>query len=386
MVYLYILLGYLLSMVGFAVYHYGIKDNITPKQRKIYIYALVSLSLALPAFFVQNANLSFLAENAAIVAPDDFVNEPVLDKALKTCYEQVATQEGLCHCEQLQQSNLLYYEPNPAYNFLIENRATIKGISTLIAILMLLSLLMKIGYLRYIIATSEQSRIFREGKEYFLLKRKGQHLAASFRLLRPYILWHPNLDNLVGETEQEAILMHEIAHLKNGDTFEQIGLIFLQIFWFLNPVFYFIKKELDLLNEYLADAFALQKTGNARSYAVLLVKLKEQQQLGLAQHLGAKALKARILAILNPQQFIYMRYLPMIMIGITAILLSLAASTAPVMAKQYALYEEYCVMHSEFDKTGKAVFCRSCLYKDLLEAKKEMTEEEWRKTVKIHQH
>lgn len=385
MIYLYILLSYLLSLIGFGIYRYAIKDKITPKQRKVYIYSFIVLSFALPWAFVQSANIAFIGQHAKITTPDDFVNEPVLDEALKSCYDKVASQEGLCHCEQLQQSNLLYYTPNQFYNFLITNKATIQIISIGISAIVLLSLLFKIGYLTFLILTSQRQIIRIENRNYRLLRRKGSFLAASFRLWHSYILWHPNLDDL-SQSEQDAILMHEVSHIKNGDTFEQIALIFLQIVWFINPIYYLIKKELDLLNEYIADAFALDKTGNPHSYATLLIKLKEKQTLGLGQHFGGNALKARVLAILNPQQFIYMRYLPMIMVGVTGLMLGLAASTAPMMTKQYALYEEYCMMHDEHDKTGKTVFCRSCLYEDLLKDRQNMSDGEWKKVAVEHQH
>ena len=385
MIYLYILLSYLLSLIGFGIYRYAIKDKITPKQRKVYIYSFIVLSFALPWAFVQSANLTFIEQHAEITTPDDFVNEPVLDEALKSCYDKVASQEGLCHCEQLQQSNLLYYTPNRFYNFLITNKATIQIISISISAIVLLSLLFKIAYLTFLILTSQRQIIRIENRDYRLLRRKGSFLAASFRLWHSYILWHPNLDDLT-QSEQDAILMHEISHIKNGDTFEQIGLMFLQIVWLVNPIYYLIKKELDLLNEYIADAFALDKTGNPHSYATLLVKLKEKQTLGLGNHFGGNALKARVLAILNPQQFIYMRYLPMIMVGVTALMLGLAASTAPMMTKQYALYEEYYTMHNEHDKTGKTVFCRSCLYQDLLRDRQNMSDQEWEEVVVEHQH
>lgn len=383
MIYLYLLLGYSLSAIGFLVYHFIIKNKITPQQRKTYIYSVVALSLALPALFMQSAEVLPSANHVEIVEPDEFVNEPVLDEALASCYDKIETQEGLCHCEQLQQSNLLYYQPNQFYDFIITNKATIRGISIGIAGLIALGLLMKIAYLLVLICKGETQKQVIEGKTYRILRQEGDFMAASFRLWHRYILWHPALDKL-SESEQQGILMHEVAHLRNGDTFEQIGLYVLQIFWIINPVFYFIKKELDIINEFIADQFALNKVGNAHSYATLLVKLKEKQQLGLANHLGYKGLKNRILAILKPQQFIYMRYMPAIIGLVAAAMLAFSASTAPLVSEQYAIYEEYCLMHDEFSKTGKNTFCRPCLYEDLKQDQKEMGNE-WGELVK-HEH
>ena len=385
MIYLYLLLGYLLSILAFVVYRFFIKNKITPKQRKTYIYSTVILSLVLPLLFLQSGNLFPFAseQTASIVRPDDFVNEPVLDKALSSCYDKVTSQEGLCHCEQLQQSNLLYYQPNVFYNFTIRNKAIIQYITVSIAALVLLGLLFKIGYLLFLITTGSVQKRTIDNKNYRILRREGDFMAASFRLWYSYVLWHPSLD-LMSEEEQKAILMHEISHLKNGDTFEQIGLAFLQIVWIINPVFYFIKKELELINEFIADQFALDKTGNPKLYATLLVKLKEKQQIGLAQHVSGNILKTRLLAIINRQKFIYMRYMPAIIIVVASLMLAISASTVPLMSEQYALYEEYCMMHDEHTKTGKTVFCRSCLYEDLLR-ERQVEGSNWTKLVE-HNH
>jgi len=383
MIYLYLLLGYSLSAIGFLIYKFLIKNKIAPRQRKVYIYSVVALSLALPFLFMQSSKVLPSAQHATIVQPEEFVNEPVLDKALSSCYDKVESQEGLCHCEQLQQSNLLYYQPNQFYDFIITNKATIRAISIGIAGLIALALLLKIAYLLKLIRKGSVEEQIIEGKVYRVLRLEGNYMAASFRLWHRYILWHPSLDNLTKD-EQQGILMHEVAHLRNGDTFEQIGLYVLQIFWIINPVFYAIKKELDIINEFIADQFALNKVGNPHSYATLLVKLKEKQQIGLANHLGYTGLKTRLLAILNPQQFIYMRYLPAILGLVAAAMLAFSASTAPLMSEQYAIYEEYCLMQDEHSKSGKATFCRPCLYEDL-KAEQKNAGEAWNTLLK-HEH
>lgn len=386
MIYLLLLLGYLLSGLGYLLYQLWIRQHIAPKQRKVYIYTMIGLSFLLPLLFLhQDSALPSALQRSQIVAVDDFVNDPVLDEALIACYDKVNSQEGLCHCEQLQQSNLLYYQSNPFYNFLIQHRTTIGILAGLVAILVLLGLLAKVIYLIHLIYDKNTVRktIINDGKKYILLKRIGDVLAASFRLWDRYILWHPQLDALPAD-EQQAILMHEIAHLDNGDTFEQIGLSVLQAFWIANPIYYYIKKELDLINEFIADQFALKNIPNALSYAKLLVKLKEQQQLGLSNHLSNSSLKTRLLAILHPQQFIGLRYMPAIITAVAAAMLAFSASTAPVIHEQYSLYEEYCYMHNEHGRTGRKVFCRACLYEDL--QKERQQSRTWTRKINIEEY
>ena len=140
----YLLLSYLLSIVGFTLYQYFLKPNIQPKHGKYAIYAVLAISLLVPSFLVQQP-VPFEEQVAKAEQQFPFVNEPKLDTELAECYDKVSNEEGFCHCETLQASNLLYYKPNKFYDGLLKAQTPILWIFGGISLLLFLQLFIKIG-------------------------------------------------------------------------------------------------------------------------------------------------------------------------------------------------------------------------------------------------
>lgn len=66
------------------------------------------------------------------------------------------------------------------------------------------------------------------------------------------------------------ILKHEMVHIEQKHSYDKIFMeIIRAIFWF-NPIFYFIKKELNLIHEYLADNKAV-KQSDTKAFAQMLL-------------------------------------------------------------------------------------------------------------------
>ncbi len=56
------------------------------------------------------------------------------------------------------------------------------------------------------------------------------------------------------------ILKHEMVHIEQKHSFDKVFIeVVIGIFWF-NPVFWMIKKEINLIHEYLADKKAVRKS------------------------------------------------------------------------------------------------------------------------------
>ena len=144
----------------------------------------------------------------------------------------------------------------------------------------------------------------------------------------------------------------------------------LQLVWWMNPVFYFFNKELDQLNEFLADEFAVQKVGNTQFYASLLVKMKRYQNLAMVHHFKSNRphpLKLRVLHLLNQNQV--KTSFKQVMTFFFACIISLLSLTAyfaiPSIDEQMdkiVVYEEL-LMQQQI--SGKSIFCKNCLLKKL---------------------
>ncbi|MCT4171644.1 peptidase m56 blar1 [Elizabethkingia anophelis] len=71
----------------------------------------------------------------------------------------------------------------------------------------------------------------------------------------------------------KQILKHEMVHIEQKHSWDKIFIEFVQaLFWF-NPIFYWIKKELFLIHEYLADKKAV-KQNDTKAFAQMLLASK----------------------------------------------------------------------------------------------------------------
>lgn len=360
MILLYLLFSVLLSGVGFLLYHFWLKKQGSIWQRKYFIYTIIAISLIMPIFLLETVPLF---ETNVPHTNVEFHNEPIVDAKLLACYARVSTQEGFCHCERLQQINLVKYKSNAFYDTWLQLQMPFLWGWLAIAGVLFLFLVGKIFRLiQFVQRYPKEHRLINE-KSYYLLSTVDHPVAASFCLWNGYILWHPKL-NLLSPIEQAAILQHEVAHINHRDTFELIGLGLLKMVWFMNPVFYWIKQELELLNEYLADAYAVKQTGNVKLYATLLIKLKEQQKLMLAYGFNQSPLRSRILTLFKkqpPKRHLFLPFLFTICISMALT----GFSAAPYLNQKCGNFEEYCYLKNEYQASGKSLFCRNCLYEDL---------------------
>jgi len=143
------------------------------------------------------------------------------EEEINHCYDVAITTSDFCNCASVEKENLIVYESNTYYNFFVYNVETMRKALLLTAGLFALVLLVKIICLQYIIFISKKRKIKIDGESYIILEPEINMPVASFRLLKKYIIWETSLHQL-NPQEQSAILYHEIAHIKNFDTWWKI--------------------------------------------------------------------------------------------------------------------------------------------------------------------
>ncbi len=363
MILIFIILSSLLSLAGFSIYTAYLKKVFSPRDRKIYLHSLIGMSLILPLLIIITLP-DFQFEHAAH-SINPFLHDDSwrLNQELATCYNLAVNEKEFCNCQDLEQNNLILYKEDYFFNSIIPVIGVVKWFFVLTACSIFLLLISRIVYLLKIVKKSRIEERDIEGTTYHILHYDGELMAASFRLFRKYIVWKPNL-RLLSEKEQQAILMHEIAHLRNKDTWELIGVNILQVLWLLNPVYYKLKKEMSLLNEFLADQFAVDKIGDRLNYASMLIKLKEHQQFGLVTQFGDSSLTLRIKELLDPTPSKIKNIFPL-MIGISSLLFVTGFMSATPLHQQEQAFEQYQYIQSQYKETGKTYFCKTCLYEEI---------------------
>lgn len=365
----FLLLTYLLSCAGVLLY-YLLRKRLDFANQKFALLAIVFLSLAIPLYFMGNSNdvtEEVLASNHYAFSAATFTDFCPKEDVLDACYMLAQNESEFCNCETIAKENLLMYHSSFWYNlFLFQERAfaNILGIG---ALLILVLLGVRLTYLLGLIYRSRKQSIELAGKKYIILKSDEHTGAGSFHLFKKYIIWQEDMESL-SRADCQSILWHEVSHIRQRDTWIKIGVNFLQIFWVLNPAFYFIKKELDALSEYLADQYAILKTQcSAKDYAMLLLRMTEHETPALAYAFKRGELKDRIKQILDqpsPQKVFWR--IPLAL-GLASVFALFTYGTQPVIETQVNKLKVYESMAAKQSTTGQNVFCAECLIKECLD-------------------
>lgn len=377
----YIVLSSILALVGGMFYFAILKKYLQVLHAKYALMSIIALSLLIP-FTVPN--IPTFADSLEAQYLFDYYKYDkwnvvdIKDPKLLDCYNKANSSGEVCNCEMVQKTEILAYKPHGAYNIIYWSRQPVIYAFLLIFALMLLDLGLKLAFLVYLALASKKEKHSLVGTNFYILYTTArQNLPiSSFTLFRHYIICPPLFEQFTAE-EQEAILLHEIAHLQQHDTWQQVGLNIARIFWWMMPMYYFFKKELKHLNEFVADEFAVEKMGNTKKYATILLKAKEcqlnlkQASYTLTLTKTKSLLKDRILRLVHSPkngEHIAQRKSKHLLVSLGAVVGLLWATSmiaAPVLQDQVVAFKQYEILKKESALTGKNTFCKDCLMQKL---------------------
>jgi hypothetical protein len=268
-----------LSILGYLYYHFALRDSLQPRQSRFAIHLIIFASLLIPLTVGQMIQPPQPGQVGYRATTSSLGHQCSADE-MELCQKRWASGE-FCNCDEISRSKIIAYEANGFYDFFLTQGDKLKLGFQLAGLVLGFFLLMRLALLIRLILISEKRKIKFKSGTLILLYHPSVTQVASFRLFRKYILWSEPLA-LLPEEEQTAILEHEWSHLQQGNTFEQIALSVLQIFWFANPVWYAFKKELNKLSELIADEAALRILPPT-AYSKLLLKLRQQPAFLMVQ-------------------------------------------------------------------------------------------------------
>jgi len=130
---------------------------------------------------------------------------------------------------------------------------------------------------------------------------------------KPVILFPIGLVNNLSVKEVEAIIAHEMAHIKRHDYFFNIIQSFVEVAFYYHPAIWYISNTIRNERENCCDDLAIEATGNSMMYAKTLVKLQELKGTQLKPALSfngqSGAFKNRIMRIIgNPEKATFFKY------------------------------------------------------------------------------
>jgi len=367
----YILITYILSIFGYFFYKLFIAEKVGLKAQRNSLHLILLSCLIIP-LLVSFSYTDNLLNTKVVDAEESYIdicaNFCPDEEAINQCYNLAIADEEFCSCISVEKENIIVYEGNTFFNFFINNEKILKDGFISLALLILLLFVCKLISLRLIISRSKKTEIAIKDEKYILLKPNINLPVSSFRLIDKYIIWDESL-NYLSENEKRAIFYHEMAHIKHHDTWYKILENLLNIVWVLNPIFYLFKKEMQSLYEFLADEFAVNKIGDVGFYAKLLLKIKKQETLNLMQGFKSASLtKIRIQKIFEQNEKSSSSAFPKV---ILAFLLFTVISfySLDFLNKENSKLTIYKELLHKNSKTGKSVFCKQCLVKEIKRVK-----------------
>ena len=96
-------------------------------------------------------------------------------------------------------------------------------------------------------------------------------------IIKPVIIFPLGLIQALPTDEIEAILVHELAHIKRKDFLINIVINLLQVIYFFHPAFWWLKAQLDAEREYHCDDIALNQLGKKLTLIRALTNASEYQ-------------------------------------------------------------------------------------------------------------
>ena len=154
-----------------------------------------------------------------------------------------------------------------------EDDVTVRGSSALNVEQIALLVSAAISFCLIVVLCIHVIKIKRLKKKYPVQKLPGFDFvntdisAAPFSFLKN-IFWRSDI-SLTGETGKQ-ILRHEITHIKQKHSWDKIFMQLVLCFYWINPFYHFIKKELFLIHEFIADEKAVERS-DADAFAKMLL-------------------------------------------------------------------------------------------------------------------
>lgn len=92
-----------------------------------------------------------------------------------------------------------------------------------------------------------------------------QHANEAFSFFNLLFI-HPQM------AEKQVVLKHELVHIKQKHSLDVLFFELLQIVCWFNPIIYFIKKDVKLLHEYIADELSATTNQQKHEYVMFLIE------------------------------------------------------------------------------------------------------------------
>lgn len=131
-------------------------------------------------------------------------------------------------------------------------------------------------------------------QQFYLVMTREKGTPFSFF---SYIFWNAEID--IQTPAGKQILQHELTHVKQYHSIDKIGIQLILIVGWFNPFFWLLKKELDMIHEFIADKKSVENGDTASLAQMLLTKAYPGQQFPLTNPFFFSPIKRRLKMLTN---------------------------------------------------------------------------------------
>jgi N-acetylmuramoyl-L-alanine amidase len=110
-----------------------------------------------------------------------------------------------------------------------------------------------------------------------------------------YIFWNNSIDTETSTGHQ--IFKHELAHVQEKHSHDKVFINIILIFFWCNPLFWLIRKELNMIHEFIADKKSVEDSDTASFAAMILEATYPQHRFQLTNNFFYSPIKRRLLML-----------------------------------------------------------------------------------------
>lgn len=111
------------------------------------------------------------------------------------------------------------------------------------------------------------------------------------------IFWNDKID--INTATGKQIFKHEVAHVQEKHSYDKIFTNIVLIFFWCNPFFWLIRKELNIIHEFIADKKALEDSDTAAFAAMILQATYPHQNFNITNNFFYSPLKRRLAMLIK---------------------------------------------------------------------------------------
>ena len=107
-----------------------------------------------------------------------------------------------------------------------------------------------------------------------------------------YIFWNRNID--MHSDAGKKIFTHEMVHVTERHSADRLFMNIVLIFFWCNPFFWLMRREMNMIHEFIADSKAIEDNDTAAFAAMILHAAYPQQAFGLTSSFFSSSIKRRL--------------------------------------------------------------------------------------------